>query len=71
MDSASRVLAPNWAVRRDRASGKAFLTLKSGETATEVEIKLGLRNDTSSEILSGAKAGDTIVAPTTPNVLGQ
>lgn len=65
------LLAPNWAVRRDRANGTAFLTLKNGDTTTEVEVKLGLRNDTSSEILSGAKAGDTIVAPTTPNVLGQ
>lgn len=66
------LLAPNWAVRRDRQSGKAFLTFKTGDTTSEErEIKLGLRNDTSSEILTGAKTGDIVVAPTTPNVLGQ
>jgi HlyD family secretion protein len=65
------LLAPNWAVRRDRGSGKAFLTFKTGETTSEREIKLGLRNDTSSEILSGANAGDTIVAPTAPSPIPQ
>jgi HlyD family secretion protein len=65
------LLAPNWAVRRDRQSGKAFLTLRSGEQTSEVEVQLGLRNDASSEIVSGAKPGDVVVAPTTPNALGQ
>lgn len=65
------LLAPNWAVRRDRASGKAFLTLKKGDKSEEVEIELGLRNDSSSEVLKGASAGDIVVAPTTPNLLGQ
>jgi HlyD family secretion protein len=65
------LLAPNWAVRRDRQSGKAFLTVKTGETTAEREVKIGLRNDSSSEILSGANAGDTIVAPVAPSPLGQ
>ncbi len=65
------LLAPNWAVRRDRDTGKSFLTLQSGQQSSEIEVKTGLRNDTFSEILSGAKAGDVVVAPRTPNALGQ
>lgn len=65
------LLAPNWAIRRDRNNGKTFLTFKEGDKTNEVEVKLGLKNDTSSEIVSGAKAGDVVVAPTTPNFLGQ
>jgi HlyD family secretion protein len=67
------LLAPNWAVRRDRESGKTYLTLQgaNGQQPAEIEVKTGLRNDTFSEILSGAKAGDVVVAPLTPNALGQ
>jgi HlyD family secretion protein len=65
------LLAPNWAIRRDRSTGKAFLTLQAGDQLTEVEVKTGLRNDTFSEILSGAQAGDIVVAPAAPSVLGR
>ncbi len=65
------LLAPNWAVRRDRNSGKAYLTFKNGDTSTEREVTLGLRNDSASEVLDGAQRGDVVVAPTTPNLLGQ
>lgn len=66
------LLAPNWAVRRDRNSGKTFLTVRvNDQQVTEVEVKTGLRNDAFSEILSGAKPGDVVVAPSAPNFLGQ
>ncbi len=65
------LLAPNWAIRRDRSTGKSFLTLQVGDQVTEVEVQTGLRNDTFSEILSGAKAGDVVVAPAAPSVLGR
>ncbi len=66
------LLAPNWAVRRDRSTGKTFLTLRlSDQQVTEVEVKTGLRNDSFSEIVSGAKPGDVVVAPSAPNLLGQ
>ena len=64
------LLAPNWAVRRDKTSGKSFLTLQSGDKTEEIEVKTGLRNDTFSELLSGAQAGQVVVAPKAP-VLGQ
>jgi HlyD family secretion protein len=68
---ANVLLAPNWAIRRDRNTGKSFLTLQVGDQVTEVEVQTGLRNDTFSEILSGAKAGDVVVAPVAPSVLGR
>ena len=65
------LLAPNWAVRRDRDTGKSFLTLQNGNETREVEVTTGLRNDGFSEILSGANAGDVVVAPRTPSAFGQ
>ena len=65
------LLAPNWAIRRDRASGKSFLTVREGDKTREVEVQTGLRNDTFSEVVSGATEGMTVIAPLAPNVLGQ
>jgi HlyD family secretion protein len=65
------LLAPNWAVRRDRDTGKSYLTLQDGSNTREVEVSTGLRNDAFSEILSGVKAGDVVVAPRTTGALGQ
>lgn len=66
------LLAPNWAIRRDKQTGKSYLTLKVDDRHTkEVEVKTGLRNDNFSEILSGASEGQTVVAPEAPVLLGQ
>ena len=65
------LLAPNWAIRRDRASGKSFLTVREADKTREVEIQTGLRNDTFSEVVSGANEGMNVIAPLAPNVLGQ
>ncbi|MCS7060979.1 MAG: efflux RND transporter periplasmic adaptor subunit [Anaerolineae bacterium] len=68
------LLVPNWAIRRDRQSGKSFLTVKTGEgseAVAEVEVRTGLRNESFSEILSGVSEGQAVVAPRTPNLLGQ
>lgn len=60
------LLAPNWAIRRDKQSGKSYLTLKvDDKTTREVEVKTGLRNDTFSEILSGVNEGQVVVVPQT------
>ena len=65
------LLAPNWTIRKDKASGKAFLTLKVDEKTTrQVEIKTGLRNDSFSEIVSGATEGQVVLAPQATNLLG-
>lgn len=66
------LLAPNWAIRRDRQSGKSFLTIRTGDTTREeVEVKTGLRNEAFSEILSGATEGQIVLAPRAPTLLGQ
>ena len=55
--------APNWAIRTDAQSGKTYLTVKNGSGIQDIEVKLGVRDDTYSEVLSGAQAGQTVVAP--------
>jgi HlyD family secretion protein len=53
------VLAPNWAIRRDRRSGQAFLSVRGADGLPhEVQIETGLRGDDYTEIRSGAAAGD-------------
>jgi HlyD family secretion protein len=65
------LLAPNWAIRRDKQTGKSYLTLLvDNKTTHEVEVKTGLRNDNFSEILSGASEGQVVVVPQT-TLLGQ
>jgi HlyD family secretion protein len=60
------LLAPNWAVRRDKQSGKSYLTFQvDANTSKEVEVQTGLRNDANTEILSGANEGQVIMAPQT------
>jgi len=66
------LLAPNWSIRKDKASNKAFLTLKvDDKTTREIEVKTGLRNDNFSEIISGATEGQIVVAPQSTNLLGK
>jgi HlyD family secretion protein len=66
------LLAPNWAIRRDRQSNKSYLTIQVDEkTSQEVEVQTGLRNDSFSEILAGAKDGQVVLAPQAPSLLGQ
>jgi HlyD family secretion protein len=66
------LLAPNWAIRRDKQSGKSYLTVQvDSKTTREVEVKTGLRNDNFSEILSGVSEGQVVVAQQSPTLLGQ
>jgi HlyD family secretion protein len=55
--------APNWAIRTDAQTGKTYLTVKDGNKTQEVEVTLGERGNTYSEVLSGVQAGQTVVAP--------
>jgi HlyD family secretion protein len=49
-------------IRLDRAKNQAFITVQQPDGSyKEVEVKLGLQNDTYSEIKSGVKQGDVVV----------
>jgi HlyD family secretion protein len=56
------LVVPNRFVRIDRDTQRAYLTVQNIEGQyQDVEVTLGLRNDTSSQIVSGVNEGDTIV----------
>lgn len=58
------LVIPNSYVRRDTATGKTYVKVKQNDnTFQEVEIGLGLQNDTVSEVKSGLKAGDVLALP--------
>ncbi len=58
------LLVPNWAVRRDRAAGKSFVTVVGPDNQLqEVEVQVGLRGETQTEIVAGLSEGQTIAAP--------
>ena len=58
------LILPNWAVRRDRDAGKAFVTVVGADgQPQEVEVQIGLRGETQTEIVSGVSEGQTVAAP--------
>ncbi|HRA00077.1 MAG TPA: efflux RND transporter periplasmic adaptor subunit [Thermoflexales bacterium] len=63
------LVAPNWAIRRDRQTSKSYLTIKNGDKTSEVEVQVGLKNETFTEILGGASEGQVVVAPVTPSAI--
>lgn len=65
------LLVPNWALRRDRESGKIFVTRRVGDQVSEVEVEIGTRNESFTEIRSGVNEGDVILAPRVSTVFGQ
>jgi HlyD family secretion protein len=58
------VLAPNWAIRRDRRTGQAYASLQRGEALVEVPITAGLRGDAYTEVLAGVQPGDVAAVST-------
>ncbi len=58
------LLAPNWAIRRDRRTGQAFVSLKEGEALREAPIVTGLRGDDYTEVKSGVSVGDVAAVST-------
>jgi HlyD family secretion protein len=56
------LIAPNRFIRIDRNSGQAFVTIeRSTGVFEEIPVELGLRNETESQILSGAAVGERLV----------
>ncbi|MGA9192442.1 MAG: efflux RND transporter periplasmic adaptor subunit [Anaerolineales bacterium] len=57
------LLVPNWALRVDTTTGQVYVMVKKGTNYERQDIKLGLRNDTDSEVLDGLQAGDVVGVP--------
>ncbi len=52
------VLVPNWAIRRDRATGAAYASLLREGALVEVLVQLGARDEDYSEVTTGVAAGE-------------
>ena len=56
------LLIPNWAVRFDRSTGQAYTNvLQDDGTIQEVQIEIGVRGSTVSEVRRGLREGDRVV----------
>jgi HlyD family secretion protein len=55
------LIVPNWTIRIDRATGRAFVNVRRGDKVEEVEIGTGLRNANESEVTAGLAEGDELV----------
>jgi HlyD family secretion protein len=53
------VLVPNWAIRRDRDTGAAYVSLLRDGAIVEVPVTLGARDEEFSEALTGVEPGET------------
>jgi len=58
------VLVPNWAIRRDRDTGQAFVGILKNGQIEDIQVELGLRNDQFSEVKSGVNEGDVVAVNT-------
>jgi HlyD family secretion protein len=56
------LLVPNWAIRIDRDTGRTFVNLVREATVEENEVKIGVRGEDVSQVLSGLQEGDVVVA---------
>jgi HlyD family secretion protein len=55
------LLVPNRYVRVDRTTGKAYVDRATGDQVQPIEIQIGLRDESFSEVLAGLHEGDTVV----------
>jgi HlyD family secretion protein len=61
------LLLPNRAVEADREAGRYYVNrLGSDGTAERLEVRIGLRDEISTEIVEGLTEGDQLVLPTVP-----
>jgi HlyD family secretion protein len=63
-NKADALLVPNWALRVDETTGQIYVMVKRGTTYERQDVKLGLRNDTDSEVVDGLQEGDVVGVPT-------
>jgi HlyD family secretion protein len=66
------VLVPTWAIRKDKKSGKSFITVADEtdpekQKTKEIEVVLGLKDEATAEVISGASEGTVVLQPQTVN----
>ena len=64
------LVIPNWTIRIDRQTGKAYVNIQRGDKLEEIEIVTGLRNTNESEVISGLSEGDVLVVPQRTGLFG-
>jgi HlyD family secretion protein len=64
------LVVPNWTIRIDRQTGKAYVYVQRGDKVEEIEIVTGLRNANESEVISGLNEGDVLVVPQKSSFFG-
>lgn len=61
------LLVPNRAITADRAAGRYFVTVQQADGTTQsVEVRIGIRGESATEILDGLEEGDQVVLPAVP-----
>jgi HlyD family secretion protein len=61
------LLVPNRAIEADREAGRYYVTRqRSGGTTERIEVHIGLRNETNTQIVEGLEEGDLVVLPQVP-----
>jgi multidrug efflux pump subunit AcrA (membrane-fusion protein) len=61
------LLVPNRAIEADRAAGRYYVSRQAAGGAVErVEVRIGLRNESQTQIVAGLAEGDRVVLPEVP-----
>ncbi len=55
------LLVPNRAITADRQTGKYYVSRLQGQQAVQVEVKIGLRDESSTQVIEGLQEGDKLV----------
>jgi len=58
------LLVPNRAITADRQTGKYFVSRLQGQQTAQVEVKIGLRDESSTQVIEGLQEGDKLVLGT-------
>jgi HlyD family secretion protein len=64
-EASDAVRVPNWAIRRDRDTGQAWVGVLRNGQIVDVPVTLGLRDELYSEVLNGIIPGEIVAVDTT------
>ena len=66
-DVSGGLLVPNQAITADREAGRYFVSIPSADgTGERVEVQIGLRDESHTQILDGLEEGDLVILPQVP-----